>query len=100
MPLVLFVLVLVLSETVLVLEKACLFVVDIRAKYWGSRFLEKVIALNRFSVIEHEYEYEKAKVLLNKTREKPSSLKLCRIQNNVFDLLTIPSVSDMDKSIA
>ncbi|MEK0424386.1 MAG: hypothetical protein RJB11_477 [Planctomycetota bacterium] len=100
MPLVHFALVLVLSETVLVLEGACLVVVDIRAKYWGSRFLEKVIALNRFSVIEHEYEFEKARLLPTKTREKPSYLKLCRIQNNVFDLLTIPSVSDMDKSIA
>ena len=96
MPLVL----ILLSETVLVLEGACFVVVDIRAKYWGSRFFEKVIALNRFSVTEHEYEYEKAKLLPTKTREEPCTLKLCRIQDNVFDLLAIPSVSDMDKSIA
>jgi hypothetical protein len=50
--------VLVLSETVLVLEGTCWGVVDIQAKYEGSTFLEKVITLNRFSVFEYEQEYE------------------------------------------
>jgi len=50
--------VLVLSETVLVLERTCWGVVDIRAKYEGSTFLEKVITLNRFSVFEYEQEQE------------------------------------------
>jgi hypothetical protein len=48
--------VLVLSETVLVLEGTCWGVVEIRAKYEGAIFLEKVITLNRFSVFEHEHE--------------------------------------------
>ena len=47
---------LVLSETVLVLEGTCWGVVEIRAKYEGAIFIEKVIALNRFSVFEHEHE--------------------------------------------
>ena len=47
-PLVLFVLVLVLSETVLVLEGKLRDFVDKRAKYWGFSFPEKVIDLNRF----------------------------------------------------
>ena len=33
-------------------------VVDIQPKFWGSSFLEKVIALNRFKRFEYEYEYE------------------------------------------
>jgi hypothetical protein len=41
-------LVLVLSETVLVLEGAYWDVVDIQVKYWDISFLEKAIALNRF----------------------------------------------------
>ncbi|MEK0424671.1 MAG: hypothetical protein RJB11_762 [Planctomycetota bacterium] len=49
---------LVLSETVLVLEGTCWGVVDIQAKYEGSTFLEKVITLNRFSVFEFEFEFE------------------------------------------
>jgi hypothetical protein len=57
-PRVLFVLVLVLSETVLVLEGTYWDVVDIQPKFWGSSFLEKVIALNRFKRFEYEYEYE------------------------------------------
>jgi hypothetical protein len=47
-PLVLFVLVLVLSETVLVLEETYWDFIDKRAKSWGSSFSEKVIDLNRF----------------------------------------------------
>ena len=46
-PLVLFVLVLVLSETVLVLEGKHRGFVDKRAKYWGFSVPEKVIDLNR-----------------------------------------------------
>ena len=45
---VLFVLVLVLSETVLVLEEKYWDFVDKRAKYWGSSFPERVSDLNRF----------------------------------------------------
>jgi hypothetical protein len=40
--------VLVLIETVLVLEGTCWDVVDLRPKYCGSSFPEKTIALNRF----------------------------------------------------
>jgi len=47
-PLVLFVLVLVLSETVLVLEEKYRDFVDKRAKHWGYSFPEKVIDLIRF----------------------------------------------------
>ncbi len=47
-PLVLFVLVLVLSETVLVLEEKYWDFVDKRAKHWGYNFPEKVIDLIRF----------------------------------------------------
>jgi hypothetical protein len=47
-PLVLFVLVLVLSETVLVLEEKYWDFVDKRAKTWGSSFPERLIDLNRF----------------------------------------------------
>ena len=47
-PLDLFVLVLVLSETVLVLEEKYWDVVDIRPKYLGSSFVETTIDLNRF----------------------------------------------------
>jgi hypothetical protein len=47
-PLVLFVLVLVLSETVLVLEEKYWDLVDKKARYRGFCFPEKVIDLNRF----------------------------------------------------
>ena len=47
-PLVLFVLVLVLSETELVLEEKYRDFVDKRAKHWGYSFPEKVIDLIRF----------------------------------------------------
>jgi hypothetical protein len=47
-PLVLFVLVLVLSETVRVLEEKYRDLVDKRAKHWGYSFPEKVIDLIRF----------------------------------------------------
>jgi hypothetical protein len=78
MPLVLFVLVLVLSETVLVLEGSYWDVVDMRPKYWGSSFLEKAIALNRFRRFEYEYgeaEYEKAELSPTKTPEQPGIRK-------------------------
>ena len=48
LPLVLFVLVLVLSEAVLVLEEKYWDCGEKRAKCWGYSFPEKVIALNRF----------------------------------------------------
>ena len=48
LPLVLFVLVLVLSETVLVLEEKYSDFVDKRAKYRGSSFFKRLIDLNRF----------------------------------------------------
>jgi hypothetical protein len=44
----------------------CWDVVDILAKYSGSSFLEKLIALSRFKRFEYEYreaEYEKADFL-------------------------------------
>ena len=47
-PLVLFVLVFVLSETVLTVEGKHGDFVDKRAKYWGFSVPEKVIDLNRF----------------------------------------------------
>ena len=50
-PLVLFVLVLVLSETVLVLDGNHRDFVDKGAKYWGGSVPEKVIDLNRFHSI-------------------------------------------------
>ena len=53
MPLVLFVL--DLSAMVLVLKKVCWDVVDILAKYSGSSFLEKLIALSRFKRFDYEY---------------------------------------------
>ena len=65
MPLVLFVL--ELSETVLVLEGTCWGVVDLRPKYWGSSFLKKTIALNRFK----RFEYEKTELRSTKTPELP-----------------------------
>jgi len=73
-PRVLFVL--VLSETVLVLEGTYWDVVDIQPKFWGSSFLEKVIALNRFKRFEYEYrkaeyEQEQASTAIP-TREKIS----------------------------
>jgi hypothetical protein len=75
-PRLLFVLVLVLSETVLVLEGTYWDVVDIQPKFWGSSFLEKVIALNRFKRFEYEYrkaeyEQEQASAAIP-TREKIS----------------------------
>ena len=47
-PLVLFVLVLVLSETVLAVEGKHRDFVEKRAEYWGFSVPEKVIDLNRF----------------------------------------------------
>jgi hypothetical protein len=51
-------------------------VVDIQPKFWGSSFLEKVIALNRFKRFEYEYrkaeyEQEQASTAIP-TREKIS----------------------------
>jgi hypothetical protein len=40
---------------VLVLKKVCWDVVDILAKYSGSSFLEKLIALSRFKRFDYEY---------------------------------------------
>ena len=64
--------VLVLSETVLVLDGTCWDVVDIRAKYRGFSFLEKVIACIDSNVFDYEYreaEYEKAGLLTTKIPE-------------------------------
>ncbi|MFN4903918.1 MAG: hypothetical protein ACK5EO_04735 [Planctomycetota bacterium] len=51
-----------------------------RPKYWGSSFLEKAIALNRFRRFEYEYEYreaeyEKAELSHTKTPEEPGIRK-------------------------
>ncbi|MFN5104388.1 MAG: hypothetical protein ACK5GJ_16465 [Planctomycetota bacterium] len=49
-----------------------------RPKYWGSSFLEKAIALNRFRRFEYEYreaEYEKAELSPTKTPEQPGIRK-------------------------
>ena len=76
MPLVPFVLVLVLSETVLVLEQQYWDVVDIRSHFPGSHFLKRRLNGIDSCVFEYEYreaEYEKAELSPTKKPQEPKN---------------------------
>ena len=76
MPLVPFVLVLVLSETVLVLEQQYWDVVDIRSHFPGSHFLKRRLNGIDSCVFEYEYreaEYEKIELSTTKIPEEPKN---------------------------
>jgi hypothetical protein len=45
-----------------------------RPKHWGSSFLEKAIALNRFRRFEYEYEYEYREAEYEKAELSPTKI--------------------------
>jgi hypothetical protein len=74
MPLVPFVLVLVLSETVLVLEQQYWDVVDIRSHFPGSHFLKRRLNGIDSCVFEYEYEYEYREAEYEKAEFSPTKI--------------------------
>ena len=65
---------------VLVLEGNFSDVVVIRARYWGSSLLGKVIELNRFRRFEHEHEHEYRDAEYGKTAIRPTKTPECPME--------------------